>query len=158
MAPPARSVVRGPNVLFEYWGNQAATSEALRDGWYHSGDIGTRDADGYFTIHDRKKNMIISGGENVYPAEIERVLHEHPGRRRSGGDRPRRRATGRRSRSPTWCGGRAAAVDAEEIRQHVAAQLARFKVPRDVVFVETLPRNALGKVQHFLLKQAEEGH
>ena len=71
-------VVRGPNVFFEYWGNQAATSEALREGWYFSGDIGTRDAEGYFTIQDRKKNMIISGGENIYPAEIERVLCEHP--------------------------------------------------------------------------------
>ena len=71
-------VVRGPNVFFEYWGNAAATSEALRDGWYFSGDIGTRDADGYFSIHDRKKNMIISGGENIYPAEVERVLLEHP--------------------------------------------------------------------------------
>ena len=70
--------MRGPNVFFEYWGNAAATSEALRDGWYHTGDIGTRDADGYFYVHDRKKNMIISGGENIYPAEIERVLHEHP--------------------------------------------------------------------------------
>ena len=71
-------VVRGPNVFFEYWGNEAATGETLRDGWYFSGDIGTRDADGYFFIHDRKKNMIISGGENIYPAEVERVLHAHP--------------------------------------------------------------------------------
>ena len=71
-------VVRGPNVFFEYWGNAAATAETLREGWYHSGDIGTRDADGHFFIHDRKKNMIISGGENIYPAEIERVLVAHP--------------------------------------------------------------------------------
>src|SRR5690606_32139362 len=70
--------VRGPNVFFEYWGNAQATIEALRDGWYHTGDIGTRDADGYFHIHDRKKNVIISGGENIYPAELERVLGEHP--------------------------------------------------------------------------------
>ena len=83
--------MRGPNVFFEYWGNAAATGEALRDGWYHSGDIGTRDADGYFFIHDRKKNMIISGGENIYPAEIERVLHEHPGGRRGCRDRLSRR-------------------------------------------------------------------
>ena len=77
-SPPGTAgevVVRGPNVFFEYWGNAAATAEALRDGWYHSGDIGTRDADGHFFIHDRKKNMIISGGENIYPAEVERVLH-----------------------------------------------------------------------------------
>ena len=71
-------MVRGPNVFFEYWGNAAATAETLRDGWYHSGDIGTRDADGHFFIHDRKKNMIISGGENIYPAEVERVLIAHP--------------------------------------------------------------------------------
>ena len=70
--------VRGPNVFFEYWGNEAATREALRDGWYRTGDIGRRDADGYFFVHDRKKNMIISGGENIYPAEVERVLHAKP--------------------------------------------------------------------------------
>ena len=57
---------------------RTATAEALRDGWYHSGDIGMRDADGHFFIHDRKKNMIISGGENIYPAEVERVLLAHP--------------------------------------------------------------------------------
>jgi fatty-acyl-CoA synthase len=149
-------VVRGPNVLFEYWGNQAATSEALRDGWYFTGDIGTRDTDGYFTIHDRKKNMIISGGENIYPAEVERVLHEHPAIAEAaviGRSDPRWQEVpvAYVVRRPGW------AVDVEEIRQHVGAQLARFKVPRDVVFVDTLPRNALGKVQHFMLKQADEG-
>ena len=145
-------VVRGPNVLFEYWGNATATAEALRDGWYFSGDMGTRDADGYFTIHDRKKNMIISGGENVYPAEIERVLHEHPGIAEAA-------VIGRPD--PRWQEVPVAyvvrrpdlALDAEEVRRHVAAQLARFKVPRDVVFVDALPRNALGKVQHFLIGQ-----
>src|SRR5256885_5165360 len=59
-------------------GNAAATAETLREGWYHSGHIGTRDADGHFFIHDRKKNVIISGGENIYPAEVERVLVAHP--------------------------------------------------------------------------------
>ena len=83
-------VVRGPNVFFEYWGNAAATAETLRDGWYHSGDIGTRDADGHFFIHDRKKNMIISGGENIYPAEVERVLISACRRGRSRRHRPRR--------------------------------------------------------------------
>jgi len=70
--------VRGHNLLCEYWGNAQATAEALRDGWYLSGDLGTRDADGHFFIHDRKKNLIISGGENIYPAEVERVLASHP--------------------------------------------------------------------------------
>ena len=75
---PGEIAVRGPNVFYEYWGNQEATREALRDGWYRTGDIGLRDSDGYFFVHDRKKNLIISGGENVYPAEVERVLLEHP--------------------------------------------------------------------------------
>ena len=79
--PPDSSgeiAVRGPNVLVEYWRNEKATREALHDGWFRTGDIGSRDADGYFYVHDRKKNMIISGGENIYPAEVERVLLEHP--------------------------------------------------------------------------------
>ena len=145
-------VVRGPNVFFEYWGNAAATSEALRDGWYHTGDIGTRDADGYFSIHDRKKNMIISGGENIYPAEVERVLHEHP-----ASPKPRDRAA--RSEmaggAGRLCGapGRRDCRAPTTLKRHVGTQLARFKVPREVVFVEALPRNALGKVQHFLLRQ-----
>ncbi len=75
---PGEIAVRGPNVFYEYWGNEAATREALHDGWYRTGDIGLRDTDGYFWIHDRKKNLIISGGENIYPAEVERVLLEHP--------------------------------------------------------------------------------
>lgn len=148
-------VVRGPNVFFEYWGNEAATNEALRDGWYFSGDIGTRDPDGYFTIHDRKKNVIISGGENIYPAEVERVLHEHPAVAEAA-------VIGRVD--PKWQEVPVAyivrrsglTVSANDITRHVSAQLARFKVPRDVVFVDALPRNALGKVQHFLLKDGEK--
>jgi fatty-acyl-CoA synthase len=149
-------IVRGPNVFFEYWGNQAATSEALRDGWYFSGDIGTRDADGYFTIHDRKKNIIISGGENIYPAEIERVLHEHPAIAEAA-------VIGRPD--PKWQEVPVAyvvrkaqsSVISDEIVAHVAAQLARFKVPREVTFVDALPRNALGKVQHFVLREQARG-
>jgi fatty-acyl-CoA synthase len=149
---PGEVAVRGPNVFFEYWGNEVATAEVLRDGWYHSGDIGTRDADGYFYVHDRKKNMIISGGENIYPAEIERVLHEHPAVAEAA-------VIG--CPDPKWqevpvayvVVRKGMAVDADGLLRHVAAQLARFKIPRDVVFVDDLPRNALGKVQHFRLKE-----
>ena len=144
--------VRGPNVFFEYWGNEAATSEVLRNGWYHTGDIGTRDADGYFYIHDRKKNMIISGGENIYPAEVERVLYDHPAVAEAA-------VIGRAD--PKWQEVPVAyivrragvACEAETLIAHLSGQLARFKVPREIVFVETLPRNALGKVQHFVLKE-----
>jgi fatty-acyl-CoA synthase len=146
--------VRGPNVFFEYWGNAEATREALQDGWYRTGDIGVRDDDGYFWIRDRKKNLIISGGENIYPAEVERVLLEHP-------DVNECAVIGRAD--PRWDEVPVAYVirrsgcrlEADELKAHLQAQLARFKVPREIVFVADLPRTALGKVQHFLLKQLD---
>jgi fatty-acyl-CoA synthase len=149
---PGEVAVRGPNVFFEYWGNEAATREALREGWYHTGDIAVRDQDGTFHIRDRKKNMIISGGENVYPAEIERVLNAHP-------DVLEAAVIGRPD--PRWQEvpvayvvlRKDASANAAALRDHVAAELARFKVPRDIVFVSDLPRNALGKVQHFRLRE-----
>ncbi|WIW44600.1 long-chain fatty acid--CoA ligase [Bradyrhizobium sp. 62B] len=151
---PGEIAVRGPNVFFEYWGNETATRDALHDGWYRTGDIGLCDADGHFWVRDRKKNMIISGGENVYPAEVERVLLEHP-------DVSECAVIGRPD--PRWDEVPVAYVirksgcrlDADELRTHVQAQLARYKVPRDIVFVTDLPRTALGKVQHFLLKQLD---
>ena len=146
--------VRGPNVFFEYWGNENATRHALRDGWYRTGDIGLRNADGYIWVHERKSNLIISGGENVYPAEVERVLLEHPDVAECG-------VIGRPD--PKWdevpvayvIRHKNSGVEAEALKAHVQAQLARFKVPRDIVFVEDLPRTALGKVQHFMLKQQD---
>jgi len=146
--------VRGPNVFFEYWGNENATRQALHDGWYRTGDIGLRNADGYIWVHERKSNLIISGGENIYPAEVERVLLEHPDVAECG-------VIGRPD--PKWdevpvayvIRRKNSGVEAEALKAHVQAQLARFKVPRDIVFVEDLPRTALGKVQHFMLKQQD---
>jgi fatty-acyl-CoA synthase len=152
---PGEIAVRGPNVFSEYWGNEEATREALHDGWYRTGDIGRRDANGYFWVHDRKKNLIISGGENIYPAEIERVLLEHPDVVECG-------VIGRFD--PKWDEVPVAyvirragcVVEAEDLKAHVLTQLARFKIPRDVIFVDDLPRTALGKVQHFMLRQLDE--
>jgi fatty-acyl-CoA synthase len=149
-------VVRGANVMLEYWGNAAATREALREGWYCTGDIGTRDDDGYFIIHDRKKNMIISGGENIYPAEVERVLCEHPAVAEAA-------VIGRPD--PRWQEvpvayvvlRKGASVDTDALIRHVGGELARFKIPREIVLVDDLPRNALGKVQHFRLKEQMQG-
>jgi fatty-acyl-CoA synthase len=152
---PGEIVVRGPNVFFEYWGNAEASHEVLQDGWYRSGDIGRRDKDGYFWVHDRKKNLIISGGENIYPAEVERVLLEHPdvvdcgviGRPDPKWDEVPVAYVIRRDGCP---------VEAEDLKAHVLTQLARFKVPREIVFVDDLPRTALGKVQHFMLRRLDE--
>ena len=151
---PGEIVVRGPNVFFEYWGNEEATREALHDGWYRSGDIGRRDADGYFWVHDRKKNLIISGGENIYPAEVERVLLEHPEVAECG---VIGRADARWDEVPIAyvIRRKGCSVDAAGLQTHIQSQLARFKVPREIVFVEDLPRTALGKVQHFMLKQID---
>jgi fatty-acyl-CoA synthase len=151
---PGEIAARGPNVFCEYWGNEDATREALHDGWYRTGDIGRRDADGYFWVHDRKKNLIISGGENIYPAEVERVLLEHPDVRECG-------VIGRPD--PKWdevpvayvIRREGCLVEADHLKAHVLTQLARFKVPRDIVFVDDLPRTALGKVQHFMLRQLD---
>jgi fatty-acyl-CoA synthase len=151
---PGEIAVRGPNVFHEYWGNEEATRQALQDGWYRTGDLGRRDADGYFWVHDRKKNLIISGGENIYPAEVERVLLEHPDVAECG-------VIGRSD--PRWDEVPVAyvirrtgcVVNGEDLKTHVESQLGRFKVPRDFVFVEELPRTALGKIQHFMLKQID---
>ena len=153
---PGEVVVRGPNVFFEYWGNAAATAQALREGWYHSGDIGTRDADGHFFIHDRKKNLIISGGENIYPAEVERVLHQHPAIADAA---VIGRPDARWQEVPVAYVVRrdGATADPAEIERFCLAQLARYKVPREYVFVDSLPRNAMGKVQHFRLKEQVGG-
>ena len=152
---PGEITVRGPNVFSDYWGNAEATREALHDGWYRTGDIGLRDANGYFWVHDRKKNLIISGGENIYPAEVERALLEHPDVVECG-------VVGRPD--PRWDEVPVAyvirragcLVEAEALKAHVLTQLARFKVPRDIIFVDDLPRTALGKVQHFMLRQLDE--
>ncbi|MGY8666447.1 AMP-binding protein [Bradyrhizobium sp. UFLA05-109] len=151
---PGEIAVRGPNVFFEYWGNEIATSDALHDGWYRTGDIGLCDDDGYFWVRDRKKNLIISGGENIYPAEVERVLLEHP-------DVSECAVIGRPD--PRWDEVPVAYViprsdrrpNADQLKANLQEQLARYKVPREFVFVTDLPRTALGKVQHFLLKQLD---
>jgi fatty-acyl-CoA synthase len=144
-------LVRAPNLFRGYWRNEQATREALRDGWYCTGDIGTRDAEGYYYVRDRKKNLIISGGENIYPAEIERVLGEHPAVLEAA-------VIGRPD--PRWQEVPVAYVvrrpgneiGVDELMRHVSSQLARFKLPREIFFTDDLPRNALGKVQHFRLK------
>ena len=148
--------VKGANVLSEYWRNPVATAEALVDGWFRTGDIATRDADGYFTIHDRKQNLIISGGENIYPAEVERVLLSHPAIAEAAVIAA---PDARWQEVPVGCivVRTGSQVSAEEIEAFCLVELARFKVPRRYVFLDTLPRNVMGKVQHFLLQKRHGG-
>ena len=138
--------VSSPGLLTEYLGDPAATAEALQDGWLATGDIATVDANGIFTIVDRKKNMVISGGENIYCAEVERVLADHPAVRDciAYGEPDERLG----ERLLAWV---VVAPDAligeDELKAHCRAHLAIYKVPRGVtIATEALPRTASGKV------------
>jgi acyl-CoA synthetase (AMP-forming)/AMP-acid ligase II len=138
-------VLRGPKVFAGYWRDPDATAAAFRGGWFHTGDIGVLDDDGFLSIVDRLKDMIVSGGENIASSEVERVLYEHvavvevavvgrPDER--WGEVP----------VAFVAVDDATAVTGDELLDHCRNELAKFKVPKDVVFVDALPRNPSGKV------------
>ncbi|MGH7747406.1 MAG: class I adenylate-forming enzyme family protein, partial [Candidatus Dormibacteria bacterium] len=145
-------IVRGPNVMKGYWNRPEATADAIRNGWFHTGDIGTRDADGFFYIVDRKKDMIISGGENVYPAEVEDCLYQHPDVAEAAviGLSDSRWGEVVLAIIVTKPGATLAEQDVVDFTQ---GRLARYKQPRRVVFIESLPRNPAGKVLKFELRE-----
>ncbi|MFN3374235.1 MAG: class I adenylate-forming enzyme family protein, partial [Chloroflexus sp.] len=143
--------VRGPHLFQGYWRNPVATAAAFTaDGWFNSGDLGFVDADGYFHITGRSRDLIISGGYNIYPREVEEVLAQHPAVAECAvygqpdpdlGEVPVA-AVVIRPYPP---------VTATELIDHCRANLAAYKRPRAIRFVSALPRNALGKVQRHLL-------
>ena len=138
-------VLRGPKVFKGYWRDPDATSTAFAGGWFHTGDIGVRDDDGYLYIVDRLKDMIVSGGENIASSEVERVLYEHEAVVEVA---VVGRPDDRWGEVPVaYVVVRAAATTTpEELIEHCRGQLAQFKVPKEVVFVDELPRNPSGKV------------
>jgi fatty-acyl-CoA synthase len=138
-------VVRGPNVFVGYWRNPEATAAALADGWLLTGDVAQRDEEGYYRIAARLKDMYISGGENVYPAEVESVLHEHPAVADAAVVAVPDERWGEVGIAVV-VPAEGAAADEDELLEHCAARLARFKVPRGVRFVDELPRSGMGKV------------
>ncbi len=138
-------VVRGPKVFKGYWRDPEATASAFAGGWFHTGDIGVRDEDGYLFIVDRLKDMIVSGGENIAGSEVERVLYEHEAVLEAAvvgsdddrwGEVPVAFVVLRPDATTT----------AEELLEHCRGQLARYKVPKNVSFLDALPRNPSGKV------------
>ena len=137
--------IRGHNIMKGYWQRPEATEEAMRGGWFHSGDIGRRDEDGYFYIVDRKKDMIIRGGYNVFPREVEEVLYEHP-------DVVEAAVIGVPDDSLGEEVGAAvvlregAEADADAISAFVKEQLAAYKYPREVWFLDELPKGPTGKI------------
>jgi O-succinylbenzoic acid--CoA ligase len=143
---PGEIVVGGPTVMQGYLGDPAATALALRDGWLHTGDIGFLDDAGGLHVLDRRDDLIVSGGENVYPAEVETVLAGHPSVAEAGVAGVPDADLG--SRVVAWIVARdAATVDSQALTDHCRTQLAGFKRPREFRFVSALPRTAEGKLQ-----------
>jgi acyl-CoA synthetase (AMP-forming)/AMP-acid ligase II len=143
-------VYRGPQSMAGYWGNGEATRETLKGGWLHTGDIGRLDEEGFLFVLDRSKDLIKSGGENVYPAEVENVLAAHPAvvdcaviglPDAQWGEVVAAVVVARAGTS----------IELEDLQAFCRGQLAGFKLPRRLHLIDQLPRNAAGKVQkHFL--------
>jgi long-chain acyl-CoA synthetase len=137
--------VRGPNVMLGYWNQPAATSEAMRNGWLLTGDIGYADADGYYYITDRKKDMLLVNGINVYPREIEEVLYSFGGVKEAAvigipdarkGEQPLAFVAGHDN----------VHLEEKDLLNYVRERLADYKVPRKIVFMAALPQSATGKL------------
>jgi long-chain acyl-CoA synthetase len=143
---PAEILIRGHNVMKGYWNRPDATQEAIdADGWFHTGDIGTVDDDGYFYIVDRKKDMIIRGGYNVYPREIEEVLYTHPDVREAAVVGVAHAELGEEVGAAVALKPDAA-VTVDELRDFVKAHVAAYKYPRHVWLVDELPKGPTGKI------------
>ncbi|MHB1571950.1 MAG: long-chain-fatty-acid--CoA ligase [Solirubrobacteraceae bacterium] len=138
-------VIRGYNVMKGYWRRPEETAEAIVDGWFHTGDLARVDEDGYFFIVDRKKDMIIRGGYNIYPREVEEVLYEHPAVREAAvigiPDAELGEEVGAAVALKEGC-----TATPDELREHVRAQLAAYKYPRYVWLVDDLPKGPTGKI------------
>ena len=141
-------LIRGPNVCAGYWRRDDATRAAFTDGWFHTGDIGVRASDGYYTLQGRRSDLIISGGFNIYPREIEESLTELPGVREAAVIGQPDAVRGEVPIAYLVCDD---TPDPEVINSALRRQLASFKIPRGYVRVDSLPRTALGKVQRHLL-------
>jgi long-chain acyl-CoA synthetase len=142
---PGEIVMRGPFVMKGYWNRDEATEEVMRAGWFHTGDVATVDDEGYFFIVDRKKDLIIRGGYNVYPREVEEVLYEHPGVLEAAvlgvpddslGEEVGAAVVVRDGQK----------VTPDELRDYVKAKVAAYKYPRVISFVDELPKGPTGKI------------
>ncbi len=138
-------VIRGPNVMKGYWQRPDATAEAMRDGWFHTGDLATVDDDGYFFIVDRKKDMIIRGGYNVYPREVEEVLYEHPAVAEAAVVGIPDASLGEEVGAAVGLKAGAQATP-EELQAWVKERIAAYKYPRHVWLVPELPKGPTGKI------------
>jgi long-chain acyl-CoA synthetase len=137
--------VRGGNVMMGYWNQPEETRKVFRDGWLLTGDVGHRDADGYYYITDRKKDMLLVNGINVYPREIEEVIYHFPGVKEAA-------VIGvpdsRRGEQPVAfvSAAEGQTVDERTLHEFIRSKLADYKVPKQIIFLAALPKNATGKI------------
>ncbi len=144
--------VRGGNVMLGYWKQPAETAKVMRDGWLLTGDIGYRDEEGYYYITDRKKDMILVNGINVYPREIEEVLYQFPGVKEAAiVGKP----DTRKGEQPIAfvAANEGAVLEEKAMQQFLRRKLADYKVPRRIVLLPALPRNATGKILKTALRE-----
>lgn len=147
-------VVSGPILMSGYWGMPELTAETIKNGWLHTGDLAKRDEEGFYYILDREKNLFISGGENVYPAEVERVLLENPkifSVAVIGVPDPKWGEAGKAFIVPK----KNEELTQEEVIRFCLGKMAKFKIPKYVRFIDRLPENAAGKIMRHLLKDME---
>tara|TARA_B110000902_G_scaffold174191_1_gene197780 strand:+ start:588 stop:2126 length:1539 start_codon:yes stop_codon:yes gene_type:complete len=145
--------IKGPNVMKGYWNRPQATAEAVdQDGWFHSGDVGYFDEDNFLFICDRIKDMVISGGENIYPAEVESVLFEHSAIAEVAVIGVPNDKWGELLVAVVVLHA-GTSLTLEQLQEFVGGKLARYKLPRKLHLVDALPRNPAGKVQKFILKE-----
>ncbi|MFC2949679.1 long-chain-fatty-acid--CoA ligase [Virgibacillus sediminis] len=157
---PANSVgelvIKGPQIMKGYWNNEEETRKSLKNGWLYTGDLAIQDEDGYFFIAGRKKEMIINGGFNVYPQEVENVLYEHPDIQEcavAGIPDPQQGEVVK----AYIVAKQGASIDLEELKGFCYRSLTPYKVPKQFEVMETLPRNTVGKILKRKLVEAEEG-
>jgi o-succinylbenzoate---CoA ligase len=148
---PGEILVRGPVVTAGYADRPEETARAIRDGWLHTGDLGYLDQDGYLYVLDRRTDLIVSGGENVYPAEVEAVLLAHPAVEEACVVGMPDVEWGQAVVASVRVGF-GAIIDSGDLCEFCAARLARYKVPREIRFVAELPRNASGKLLRRVLR------
>jgi fatty-acyl-CoA synthase len=154
---PGEICARGYSVMRGYWDDDERTAEAVdENGWMHTGDLATMDADGYCNIVGRIKDMVIRGGENIYPREVEEFLYRHPAVQdvQVFGVPDKRYG----EELCAWIKLRpGAALDAEAVRAFCQGQIAHYKVPRYVRFVDEFPMTVTGKVQKFIMRERMKG-
>jgi len=145
-------LVRGANVMDGYWGDIDATRAAFKDDWFRTGDIGYRDAGGFYYIVDRQSDVIHSGGENIYPAELECILHEHPDIKEAA---VVERADHKWGEVPVVVLSLVpgSLLSKEAVLALFQDRIGKYKHPKDVIFVDALPRNAMGKVQKHTIRE-----